>query len=338
MTDLQTKYLGLTLKNPIVASSSPLAETLDGMRRLEEAGASAIVMPSLFEEQIAHEGRSLDHFLSCGSESYGEAVSYFPEQADFHIGPEKYLELVQKARASLEIPIIASLNGISAGGWTDWARLLEEAGAQALELNEYYIPTDPNKSGAAVEEQYLEVLQKVKGSVRIPVAVKLNPFFSSTANMCRKLVEAGADGLVLFNRFYQPDIDLESLEVVPKLVLSSSDELRLPLRWVAILYSRLKTDFAITSGVHNHADVLKAMMSGANVVMLASELLRFGVRRIGEILADTSAWMEEHEYQSIKQMQGSMSQQNVAVPAAFERANYMRALHSWRPDPTTCRS
>jgi dihydroorotate dehydrogenase (fumarate) len=338
MTDLRTNYLGLSLKNPILAASSPMTESLDGLRRLEEAGAAAIVLPSLFEEQITQEGRSLEHFLSSGSESYSEAVSYFPEKGDFHIGPEKYLELIQKARTALEIPIIASLNGVSTGGWTDWARRLEQAGAQALELNEYYIPTDPNKSGVEVEEQYLEVLRRVKGSVKIPVAVKLNPYFSSTAHMCRRLVEAGADGLVLFNRFYQPDIDLETLEVVPRLVLSNSDELRLPLRWVAILYSRMKTDLAITSGVHNYTDVLKAMMAGASVVAIASELLSSGVRRISEILAEMTDWMEKHEYQSIQQMQGSMSQKNVAVPAAFERANYMRTLHSWRPDPTGCRS
>ncbi len=334
MTDLHTRYLGLNLKNPIVVSSSPLSETLDGMRRLEEAGASAIVMSSIFEEQIAQEGRTLDHFMSYGAESYSEALSYFPDQADFHIGPDKYLELIRKARASLDIPIIASLNGVSPGGWTDWARLIQQAGAHALELNEYYIPTNPGISGAEVEEQYLEVLRRVKSCVEIPVAVKLSPYFSSTAHMCRRLVEAGADGLVLFNRFYQPDIDLETLEVVPRLVLSTSDELRLPLRWVAILFSQMKTDFAITSGVHNHTDVLKAMMSGANVVMMASELLRFGIHRVGEILGEMSAWMEEHEYESIKQMQGSMSQKNVAVPAAFERANYMRTLQSWQPDPT----
>ena len=337
MTDLHTKYLGLTLKNPIVASSSPLSETLDGMRRLEEAGASAIVLPSLFEEQITHEGRALEHFTSFGSESYSEAISYFPEQADFHIGPDKYLELIRKGRAALDIPIIASLNGVSAGGWTDWARQLEQAGAQALELNVYYIPTDPNKSSNEVEEQYVQVLRRVKSCVTIPVSVKLSPYFSSTAHMCRRLVEAGADGLVLFNRFYQPEIDLESLDVVPRLVLSDSEELRLPLRWVAILYSRMKTDFAITSGVHDHEDVLKSMMAGANVVMLASELMRHGVKRISEIMADVSGWMEKHEYESIQQMQGSMSQKNTAVPAAFERANYMRTLQSWQPDPTACR-
>lgn len=336
MTDLRTNYLGLTLKNPIVASSSPLSESLDGMKRLEEAGAGAIVLFSLFEEQIAQEGRSLDYFMSRGAESYSEALSYFPEQSDFHIGPEKYLDLIQKARKSLGIPIIASLNGISTGGWTDWARRVEEAGAHALELNEYYIPTDLDKTGAEIEEQYLEVLRRVKGAVSIPVAVKLNPYFSSTAHICQRLVEAGANGLVLFNRFYQPDIDLDTLEVIPRLVLSTSDELRLPLRWVAILYSRLKTDFAITSGVHDHKDVLKSLMAGASVVMMASELLQSGTQRINEILAEMTGWMEEHEYESVKQMLGSMSQKNVAVPAAFERANYMRTLHSWRPERTGC--
>ncbi len=333
MVNLRTQYLGLNLKNPVVASASPLSETLDGMRRLEEAGAAAIVMSSLFEEQLTHESRALSHFLSLGSESYGESLNYFPDISQFQVGPEKHLELIQKAREALDIPVIASLNGVSTGCWTDWARLAEEAGASALELNEYYIPTDPLVTGAEVEERYLQVLREVKRHVNIPVAVKLSPYFSSTAHMSGRLVEAGADALVLFNRFYQPDFDLELLDVVPRLVLSRPEELRLPLRWVAILYGRIKTDFAITSGVHTFSDVLKSMMAGAKVAMMASELLRSGAGRIKEILKDMSSWMEQHEYESVKLMQGSMSQLNVADPAAFERANYMRTLQSWRPDP-----
>ena len=331
MSNLSTRYMGFQLKNPLVASASPLTETVEGMLRLEEAGVSAIVMSSLFEEQIAHEGKALAHFLHLGSESYAESVSYFPELHDeFHIGPGQYLELISQAKRRLQVPLIASLNGCSPGGWTEWAKLCEEAGADALELNEYYIPTDPEISGAQIEARYLEILQNVKARTKIPVAVKLSPFFSSTANMCSRLVDAGANALVLFNRFYQPDFDLEHLEVVPRLVLSRSEELRLPLRWVAILYGRVNADFAITSGVHTHLDVIKAMMAGARVVMLASELLRSGIHRVTEILAELSCWLQENEYPSIELMQGSMSQIHVADPAAFERANYMKALNSFK--------
>lgn len=331
---LETRYMGLPLANPIVASASPLSETLDGIKRLAEAGAGAIVMFSLFEEQVAHESHVLDHFLTQGTESFGEALSYFPPQRAYHIGPDEYLELIRKARESISIPLIASLNGVSRGGWTRYAQRMQEAGADALELNVYYIPTDPRITGAQVEQMYIEVLREVKETVTIPVAVKLSPYFSSTAHMARLLAEAGADGLVLFNRFYQPDFDLDELEVVPRLLLSRSDELRLPLRWVAILYGRVQTDFAITSGIHDHLDVLKAMMAGARVAMMASELLRYGAGRIGEIKRAMVEWLEVHEYESIAQMQGSMSQLHVAEPAAFERANYTKTLQSWRPDPT----
>lgn len=329
MPDLQTTYLGLKLKNPIVASASPLSDSIASMQRLEEAGAAAVVMSSLFEEQITMEGHALSHYLSLGTESYSEATSYFPDLPGFNIGPQQHLDLIAEAKRQLTIPVIASLNGSSPTGWTEWARQAEEAGADALELNEYYIPTDPDVPGAEVEERYLKVLRLVKERVSIPVAVKLNPYFSSTANMCKRMTEAGASGLVLFNRFYQPDIDLENLEVTPHLILSNAHEMRLPLRWIAILYGRVNADLAITTGIQSASDVLKAMMVGASVAMMASELLRHGYDRIGAILRDMITWMEVHEYESISQMKGSMSQMHVENPAAFERANYMRMLQSW---------
>jgi dihydroorotate dehydrogenase (fumarate) len=332
--DLSTTYLGLNLNHPVVPSASPLSQSLDGIRRLEDAGASAIVMYSLFEEQIVGESHLLDHFLTYGTESFAEALNYFPEMDNYNVGPEAYLELVRNAKAAVDIPIIGSLNGTSAGGWVEYARYIQEAGADALELNIYYVATDPLWSGAEVEQMYLDVVRTVKANVTIPVAVKVGPYFSSFGNMAYRLAEAGADGLVVFNRFYQPDFDLDHLTVVPNLVLSSQHELRLPLRWVAILYGRIPADLAITSGVHTHEDVLKGMMAGAKVTMLASELLRHGIHRIAEIVNAMSRWMEEYEYESVAQMQGSMSQQNVADPAAFERANYMKVLQSWQSDPT----
>ena len=333
--DLTTTYMGMSLKNPIVPSASPLSESVDKIRKLEDAGAAAVVMYSLFEEQLTGESEQLDHFLSYGEESFAEALSYFPEAEDYKVGPEGYLELISQAKKAVDIPIIGSLNGVSTGGWIDYAKRIEEAGANALELNIYYIPTNVKMTGAEVEQMYIDVVREVKSAVSIPVAVKLNPFFSATANMAHRLVEeAQADALVLFNRFYQPDFDLENLEVVPHLELSSRYELRLPLRWVAILYGRVPVDFAITSGVHTYTSVLKGMMAGAKVTMMASELLQNGVNRIGEILGEMRVWMEENEYESVTQMQGSMSQKNVAEPAAFERANYMKVLQSWRPDPT----
>ncbi|MEJ2289019.1 MAG: dihydroorotate dehydrogenase-like protein [Deinococcales bacterium] len=332
--DLSTRYLGLDLAHPLVPSASPLSQTLDGIRRMEDAGASAVVMYSLFEEQIAHESLSLEHYLSYGSESYAEALSYFPEPQDYNVGPDGYLELIRDAKASVDIPIIGSLNGASPGGWTHYAKLIQDAGADALELNIYHVATDPSMSGDDVERLYLDVLRDVREMVSIPLAVKLSPYFSSMANMAQRLARSGANGLVLFNRFYQPDFDLEALEVGPHLVLSDSDELRLPLRWIAILYGRVQADFALTSGVHTHLDVLKGLMAGANVTMLASELLKNGIWRITDIVEDIKAWMTEHEYGSVAQMLGSMSQQHVADAAAFERANYMRTLQSFRLDPT----
>jgi len=334
MVDLSTTYLGLNLKHPIVPSASPLSDGLDKIRRLEDAGAAAVVMYSLFEEQIVGESHLLDHFLSYGTESFAEALDYFPEMDSYNVGPHGYLELISKAKKAVGIPVIGSLNGVSTGGWVEYARMIEEAGADALELNIYYIPTDPAISGAEVEQMYLDVVRDVKATIKIPLAVKLGPFFSSFANMAMKLSREGADGLVIFNRFYQPDFDLERLEVVPNLQLSSQWEMRTPLRWVSILYGRVPVDFAITRGVHTHEDVLKGIMAGAKVTMMASELLRNGVGRIGLVVQELTRWLEEHEYESVKQAQGSMSQQNVAEPAAFERANYMKVLQSWKFDPT----
>ena len=328
--DLSTQYCGLALKNPIVPSAGPLSHTLDGMKRLEDNGAAAIVMYSLFEEQIAHELMELDHYLSYGTESFAEALTYFPESADYNLGPEEYVELLHKAKGALGIPVIGSLNGVSTGGWVKFAKKIEEAGADALELNVYYIPTDQKLSGTDVEDRYFEVLHAVKATVKIPVAMKLSPFFSSMANMATRLDQAGADGLVLFNRFYQPDIDLETLSVTPNVNLSTSQSMRLPLRWVAILHGRIKASLAATSGIHTAQDVLKMLMAGADVTMMCSSLLRNGPQHIRTVLTELDQWMLEHEYVSVRQMRGSMSQKSIADPAAFERANYMKALNSYR--------
>ena len=328
--DLSTTYLGLSLKNPIVPSASPLSHSLDGIKRLEDSGAAAIVMYSLFEEQIEHESAELEHYLSYGTESFAEALTYFPESDDYNLGPEEYVELLHKAKQSLGIPVIGSLNGISTGGWVRFAAKIEEAGADAIELNVYYIPTDPKLTGSDVEERYLDVLRAVKQAVKIPVAMKLSPFFSSMAGMAHRLDAAGVDGLVLFNRFYQPDIDLELLEVTPNVILSTPQALRLPIRWIAILHGRIKANLAATSGIHTTRDVLKMLMAGADVTMMCSELLKNGPGRIKEVLAELDQWMVEHEYTSVKQMKGSMSQKSIADPAAFERANYMKALNSYR--------
>lgn len=330
--DLTTTYLGLTLKNPLVPSSSPLSRNLNSLRRMEDNGASAIVLYSLFEEQITLESHNLNHYLTQGVESFPEALTYFPEAAEYETGPDEYMEHIRKAKEALTIPIIASLNGVSTGGWVKYAKNIEEAGADALELNVYYLPTDPNLSGAEVEQIYLDVLKDVKAAVKIPVAMKLSPYFSAMANMAHRLTDAGASGLVLFNRFYQPDLDIENLEVVPHLLLSTSAEQRLPMRWIAILYGRVQADLALTTGMHTSEDVLKGLMAGASVTMMASELLRNGVGRLKEILLDLERWMVEYEYESLSELKGSLSQINCAEPAAFERANYMRVLSSYAPD------
>lgn len=331
MPDLATTYLGLHLKNPLVASASPLSKKIDHVRRLEDTGMAAVVMYSLFEEQITHESHELDHYLNRYTENYAESLTYFPDLDTYNVGPEPYLEHLQRVKRAVDIPVIGSLNGISSGGWIEYARNIEQAGADALELNIYYLPTDLDMTSAELEESYLNLVKDVRAVVRIPMALKLSPFFTAFPNMARRFVDAGANGLVLFNRFYQPDLDLEAFEVVPHLVLSTSDELRLPLRWIALLYGRIKADFALTSGVHSGQDVLKAMMAGANVAMMTSELLAHGMERVPQLLTDIQEWMVEHEYESIVQMRGSMSQRAVAEPAAFERANYMKALNSFDP-------
>ncbi|MBN1302609.1 MAG: dihydroorotate dehydrogenase-like protein [Melioribacteraceae bacterium] len=328
--DLKTKYMGLELKNPIVPSASPLTWSLENVKAMEDAGAAAVVVHSLFEEQLTHESGELDHYLTYGTESYAEATSYFPQPDEFRLGPVEYLDLISDMKKKVDIPVIGSLNGVSTGGWVKYAKNIQDAGADALELNVYYVPTNPDLTGSEIENMYVDVLKAVKENVSIPVAMKLSPFFTSMANMAKKLDNAGADALVLFNRFYQPDFDLEKLEVVPNLVLSTNWEMRLPLRWIAILYSHVKASLALTSGVHNANDVIKVMMAGGDIAMMASELLMNGIGRIGEILEGVKVWMEENEYDSIEMMKGSMSQKSVGEPAAFERANYMKTLQSYK--------
>jgi dihydroorotate dehydrogenase (fumarate) len=329
--DLTTSYLGMTLRSPLVPSASPLSAELDGIRRMEDAGAAAVVLYSLFEEQLVLDRHELYHHLTAGTESFAEALTYFPEPAEFHLGPEGYLEHVRKAKEAVGIPIIASLNGSSVGGWTAYARQMQDAGADAIELNVYTIPTDPDETSDQVERAYVDILRAVKSAVTIPVALKLGPFFSNMASMARRLDDAGADGLVLFNRFYQPDIDLEALEVRPHVLLSTPQAMRLPLTWIGILHGRIRADMAATSGVHEAGDVLKLLMVGANVTMLCSALLQRGVEHLRTIEQELCAWMETHEYRSVRQMQGSMSQRNVADASAFERAHYVSSLHSYRP-------
>lgn len=329
MTDLTTKYLGLNLKNPLVASSSPLSKKVDGARQLEDAGVSAVVLYSLFEEQIIHESRALDFFLTQGTESFAEALTYFPEMEKYNVGPETYLEHIARLKQSVSIPVIASLNGVSSGGWVDYAKKMEQAGADALELNIYFIPTDPDVNAETLEKAYIDLVADVRKQIKVPLAVKLSPYFTAFPNVANRLVQAGANGLVIFNRFYQPDLDIEALEVTPSLELSTSSELRLPLRWIAILYGRIQADLALSSGVHSAHDVVKSLMAGASVAMVTSEFLQNGTGRAKSILSDLQVWLEEGEYESVQQMRGSMSQQAVAEPAAFERANYMKALQSY---------
>ena len=330
MTDLSTTYLGLRLKNPLVASASPLSKKVERARKLEDAGIGAVVMYSLFEEQIIHESLELDHYLSRGTDAFPEALSHLPDGGLYGVRPETYLNQVAGLKKALTVPVIGSLNGVSRGGWTSYARRIQEAGADALELNLYFISTDVDMTSADIEEMQVELVAEVKSSITIPLAVKLSPFVTSIPNFAKRLVDAGADGLVLFNRFYQPDFDLDELEIVHSLDLSTSAELRLPLRWISILSGKVNTDFALTSGVHTHKDVLKAMMAGAKVAMMASTLLYNGEQYVGPLLGELEHWMKEHEYTSIQQMQGSMSQQAVKEPAAFERANYMKVLNSFR--------
>jgi dihydroorotate dehydrogenase (fumarate) len=329
MIDLSTDYLGLRLKNPVVVSPSPLCQDLDNIRRMEDAGAGAIVLHSLFEEQIEIESRALESSLNSEASGYAESTSFFPELPNYNLGPDAYLEHIRKAKAAVRTPVIASLNGSTVGGWTRYAKFMEEAGADALELNIYYLPVDPALTGEDVERRYTELVARVKASIGIPVAVKLSPYFSSMVNVARKLEAAGADGLVVFNRFYQPDFDLRLLDIIPNLILSNSNELLLRLHWTAILYDHVKASLAITGGVHTAEDVLKAMMAGARVAMMTSALLKRGIGHIAHVVADLMNWMEEHEYESIRQMRGSMSHRSVSDPGAYERTNYMRVLSSY---------
>jgi dihydroorotate dehydrogenase (fumarate) len=324
--DLSTTYLGFKLRTPLVPAASPLSEELDSIKLMEDAGAPAIVLYSLFEEQLRQDRAELVHHLEHGTYSTPEALTYFPEPSEFRLGPEEYLRHISQAKAAVSVPVIASLNGSSVGGWTDYAKAIQEAGADALELNIYYIPTDLNLSSTQIEQTYLDILKAVRSAVTIPVAVKLSPFFTNFANMAKRLDQAGANALVLFNRFYQPDIDLESLEVKPNILLSTPMAMRVPLRWIALLYGKLQANLAATSGIHRASDVLKMLMAGADITMLCSTLIRHGVRQIGVIERDLVAWMEEHEYDSVTQLKGSLSQRNCADPSAFERAQYMRAI------------
>jgi dihydroorotate dehydrogenase (fumarate) len=326
MIDLSTSYLGLKMATPLVASASPLSRDLDGVRRLEDAGASAVVLYSLFEEQLRQEEIDLDYHLNAGTESFAESLTFFPQASEFHTGPEGYLKHITKCKAAVRIPIIASLNGSTLGGWTKFAGEIEKAGADAIECNIYSIPTDASFTSAEIEKSYLEIVEAVKQVVSIPVAVKLSPFFSNLANMAQRLDRAGADALVLFNRFYQPDINLEELEIQPNVLLSTPQSLRLPLTWIGILFGRLKANLAATGGVHSAGDVVKLLMVGADVTMLCSSLMRHGINHLRHLERELREWMEEHEYESVKQMQGSMSQQRCPDPTAFERAQYMRAV------------
>jgi dihydroorotate dehydrogenase (fumarate) len=327
--DLTTRYLGLELRTPLVPSASPLSEEISNIKRMEDAGASAVVLHSLFEEQLVRDRNELNFYLTQGTESYAESLTYFPEPEVFQLGPEGYLEHIRRAKEAVDIPIIASLNGASAGGWTSFAKQIEQAGADALELNVYYIPTDVEITGEQVEQTYLDILKMVKSVVTIPVAMKLSPFFSNLSNMAKRLDAGGVDALVLFNRFYQPDFDLEKLAVQPHIILSTPQALRLPLRWIAILYGRMHASLAATSGIHTAQDVLKMLMAGASATMLCSVLLRHGIGQISVIERSLREWMEEHEYESVRQMQGSMSQEHCLDRSAFERAQYRRALQTY---------
>ena len=327
--DLRTRYLGLNLANPIVPSASPLGQRIETLRRLEAAGAAAVVLPSLFEEQIEHDEMQIHGAFETGVDSYAEALTYLPEFEDYNTGTDAYLRHVEATKAELHIPVIASLNGISPGGWTSYARRIQEAGADALELNVYFIAAEPDEPGAAVEQRYVELLRSIRAEITIPLAVKIGPFFSSVGHMAHQLVDAGADGLVLFNRFMQPDIDLEHLRVDPSLQLSTSDELRLPLRWIAILHGRVRASLASTTGVHTGADALKMLLAGADVVQMASALLHHGPEHIAVVLEEIQAWMDERGYASVDQLRGSMSQANIPNPVAFARANYAQLVTSF---------
>jgi dihydroorotate dehydrogenase (fumarate) len=327
--DLRARYLGLELRSPLVASASPLTGELDGLRRLEDAGVAAAVLPSLFEEQLTHDQVELDRLLETTSDHVGEAQSYFPELEDYNTGPFTYLQRIEQAKRTVAIPVIASLNGVTPGGWVRHAERMQDAGADALELNLYSVATDPRVGAAALEARYLELVAAVRAAVAVPLAVKLSPFFTALANMAVRVVEAGADGLVLFNRFYQPDLDLDSLDVVPRLVLSTSEELRLPLRWIAILRGQVRASLAATTGVHSGLDAAKVLLAGADVAMMTSALLRHGPGHVRTVERELVVILEERGYESVAQLRGSMSRSSMPDPEGFERANYMRTLMSW---------
>jgi dihydroorotate dehydrogenase (fumarate) len=327
--DLTTRYMGLVLKNPLVASASPFNSEVGKLRRLEDSGAAAVVLPSLFEEQIEAEAARYDRLTAAPAESFAEATSYFPAQADYRVGPHAYLDLVRRAREAVDIPVIASLNGTTDEGWISYARLLEQAGASALELNVYFIPADLSLTGAAVEQRYLDIVRSVRAMVSVPVAIKLSPYFSSVGNMAVALEKAGADALVLFNRFYQPDIDLARLAVLPDLNLSSPNEIRLPLLWLAILSGRVQASLAATTGVATADEVVKYLLVGADVVMATSALLRNGVDHMAVLLAGLKTWLAARGFASLDDVRGIMDQQSLDEPQAFERANYIKILESY---------
>jgi len=329
--DISTKYMGLELKNPLVASSSPLTEKFDNIKKMEDAGVSAVVLFSLFEEQLKTDVAAVDYFTSYGADSFGEALSYFPDPDEYNVVPSEYLNLISKAVKETDIPIIGSLNGVSNESWVKYAKLIEEAGAHGLELNSFYTPTDLTKTGRDIEKMYMDVVKAVKSSVNIPVALKLNPFFSSMGNMATQFDEAGVDALVLFNRFYQPDFDLDSLEVINDLKLSDPNEIRLPLLWIAVLSGKVKASLGATTGVHSSQEIIKYIMAGADVAMVTSSLLINGIGEVSKLLDDFNSWLEFHEYESVEQMRGSMSQSSVDNPEVFERANYIKVLKGFNP-------
>lgn len=329
--DLSTTYLGLRLNSPIVASASPVTGNPGCWEQLEQAGAGALVLPSLFEEQVEHESFAVDSTLAYGADSYGESLSYFPDVDGYDAGPARHLALVEQARERLTIPVIASVNGSTPGGWVHYARSLEDAGAHAIELNIYDVIVDPRRDAADVEQRYLELVEAVRAVVKVPLAVKLGPWFTALGHFALSLEEIGVNGLVLFNRLYQPDIDLESLTVTPRLQLSTSAELRLPLHWIGILRGFVSCSLAATTGVHEGADALKLLLAGADVAMTASALLLHGPGHIADLLAWIRTWMTQRDYDSIEQLKGSVSQPNVPNPDAYQRSNYYQVLHSWRP-------
>jgi dihydroorotate dehydrogenase (fumarate) len=332
MVDLSTTYLGLKLRSPlVVGAAAPLTEDIDQIKRMEDAGAAAVVLHSLFEEQLLEERYVLYHHLTHSTESHPEAISYFPEKEIFHVGSEAYLNHIRRAKEMVNIPIIASFNSSPTGSWGDYARKVEQAGADGLELNIYYVPTDLSVTGEQVEQTYIDIVCTVSSTVSLPVAVKLSPFFSNMANMAKRLSDAGASSLVLFNRFYQPDIDLETLEAEPNLLLSTSREMRLPMRWIAILYGTIPIDFAATSGIRTAHDVIKMIMVGANVTMLVSVLLSHGIEQLQKIEKDLVEWLESKEYHSITQLWGSLSQINCPDPSVYERVQYLKAIQTYQP-------